>query len=85
MGHHPFRKRQTYEEQLGRAALEKHGTIKWNLRLEKAIVCLERLFNYETLYIGGGETKQINCNLPANAKIIPNVAGLLGGIKLWAK
>jgi polyphosphate glucokinase len=83
MGHHPFRKGETYEEQLGRAALEKYGTRKWNLRLEKAIACLEPLFNYEALYIGGGETKQINCNLPTNAKIIPNVAGLLGGIKLW--
>lgn len=85
MGHHPFRKRETYEEQLGRAALEKYGTRKWNLRLPKAIACLERLFNYETLYIGGGETKQINFDLPANAKIVPNVTGLLGGIKLWAE
>lgn len=83
MGHHPFRKGETYEEQLGRAALERQGTRKWNLRLSKAIACLERLFNYETLYIGGGETKQINFDLPANAKIVPNVAGLLGGIKLW--
>jgi polyphosphate glucokinase len=83
MGHHPFRKGETYEEQLGRAALDRHGAKKWNTRLEKAIACLEHLFNYETLYIGGGETKQINFDLPANAKIVPNVAGLLGGIKLW--
>lgn len=83
MGHHPFRKRETYEQQLGRAALEKHGGKKWNVRLETAIAHLEHLFNYNTLYIGGGETKQIKFNLPANAKIIPNVTGLLGGIKLW--
>ncbi|PSB12630.1 chromosome partitioning protein ParA [Pleurocapsa sp. CCALA 161] len=83
MGHHPFRKRETYEEQLGRAALDKHGARKWNLRLEKAIACLDHLFNYDTLYIGGGETKQIKLDLPASAKIIPNVTGLLGGIKLW--
>lgn len=83
MGHHPFRKRETYEEQLGRAALDKHGAGKWNLRLEKAIVCLDHLFNYDTLYIGGGETKQIKLDLPANVKIVPNVTGLLGGIKLW--
>ncbi|NJK58118.1 MAG: ROK family protein [Pleurocapsa sp. SU_5_0] len=83
MGHHPFRKRETYEEQLGRAALEKYGVRKWNLRLEKAIACLDRLFNYDTLYIGGGETKQIKLDLPTNTKIVPNVTGLLGGIKLW--
>ena len=83
MGHHPFRKGETYEEQLGREALEKEGKKKWNARLEKAIANLERLFNYDNLYIGGGETKNINFELPNNAKIVPNVAGLLGGIKLF--
>ena len=83
MGHHPFRKKETYEEQLGRAALEKEGVKKWNTRLERAIATLEHLFNYDVLYIGGGETKNIAFDLPANVKIIPNVTGLLGGIKLW--
>ena len=83
MGHHPFRKGETYEEQLGRAALEKEGKKKWNDRLEKAIATLNRLFSYDFLYIGGGETKNIKFDLPSNAKIVPNVSGLLGGIKLW--
>ncbi len=83
MGHHPFRKKETYEEQLGRAALEKEGKKKWNERLEKAIANLDHLFNYDALYIGGGEAKNINFDLPSNAKIIPNINGLLGGIKLW--
>lgn len=83
MGHHPFRKGETYEEQLGREALEREGKKKWNSRLAKAIANLEHLFNYDNLYIGGGETKNINFELPSNAKIVPNVAGLLGGIKLF--
>ncbi len=83
MGHHPFRKGETYEEQLGRAALEKEGKKKWNARLEKAIAHLDHLFNYDALYIGGGETKNIKFDLPINAKIVPNVSGLLGGIRLW--
>ena len=83
MGHHPFRKKETYEEQLGRAALEKEGKKKWNERLEKAIANLDHLFNYDALYLGGGEAKNINFDLPSNAKIIPNINGLLGGIKLW--
>ncbi len=83
VAHHQFRKGQTYEEQLGRAALEKDGQKKWNNRLEKAISALEHMFNYDTLYIGGGEAKRIKFELPANVKIVPNVAGLLGGIALW--
>jgi len=83
MGHHPFRKGETYEEQLGRAALEKDGKKKWNDRLEKAIANLDHLFNYDFLYIGGGETKNIKFDLPTKVKVVSNQNGLLGGIKLW--
>ena len=83
MGHHRFRKGETYEEQLGRWALEKVGVEKWNRRVEKAIASLEHLFNYDYLYIGGGEAKKITIELPPNVKIVPNVNGLLGGIMLW--
>lgn len=83
MGHHRFRKGESYEEQLGRAALEKIGALKWNSRLEKAIASLQHLFNYDFLYIGGGEAKFVKINLPPNIKIISNLNGLLGGIALW--
>lgn len=83
MGHHEFRKGETYEEQLGRIALEQDGKKKWNDRLLKAIASLEYLFNYDTLYVGGGNTKFITVELPANVKVVPNISGLLGGIALW--
>lgn len=82
-GHHPFRKGETYEEQLGRAALDKIGQKRWNNRLGKAIAQLQKLFNCEYLYIGGGNTKKVTIDLPPNVKIVPNVSGLLGGIALW--
>ncbi|MEH2287974.1 ROK family protein [Nostoc sp.] len=83
MGHHPFRKGETYEQQLGRAELEKIGEKRWNRRLEKAIASLQHLFNYDYLYIGGGEAVKVNLQLPSNVKLIPNITGLLGGIALW--
>ncbi|GAB4159389.1 MAG: ROK family protein [Cyanobacteria bacterium J069] len=83
LGHHEFRKGQTYEEQLGRAAYDDGGKKKWNERLAKAIAQWERVFNYDYLYIGGGNAKEINFTLPDRAKAVPNVAGLLGGIALW--
>lgn len=83
LGHHPFRKGETYEEQLGRAALDEIGKKRWNQRLEKAIDLLERIYNYDWLYLGGGNTKRIDFVLPPNVKITPNVTGLLGGIALW--
>jgi len=83
LGHHPFRKGETYEQQLGRAALDELGKRRWNKRLERAIDLLERIFNYDSLYLGGGNTKKIDFVLPVNVKITPNVTGLLGGIALW--
>jgi len=82
-GHHKFRQGETYEEQLGRAALDKVGPKRWNRRLEKAIASLQHLFNYDYLYIGGGNATEVTLDLPANAKVVPNVTGLLGGIGLW--
>ena len=83
IAHHPYQKGKTYEELLGDAARKKIGKKKWNKRLMKAIQSLDRLFNYDHLYIGGGNAQKIIIKLPSNAVIVENVAGLLGGIALW--
>ncbi|MFZ1030305.1 MAG: ROK family protein [Limnoraphis robusta] len=82
-GHHPFRKGETYEQQLGNATLEKIGKKRWNLRLEKALKTLHRVLNCDRIYLGGGNTKKINFELPNFIEVIPNVTGILGGIRLW--
>lgn len=83
LGHHEFRKGETYEQQLGRAALDTVGKKKWNERLGKAIASLEHLFNYDNLYIGGGNAKKVELELPPRVQLVPNISGLLGGIALW--
>lgn len=83
LAHHRFRKGETYEEQLGRAALKKVGPKTWNARLLKAIDSLSRVLNYDRLYLGGGEVKHIEVELPKNVTTVSNTLGLLGGIKLW--
>jgi polyphosphate glucokinase len=83
LGHHPFRKGKSYEDLLGIKGLKKLGKKKWNKVLRKAIAEMEHLFNYDRLYIGGGNAKKIEGPLPARVSIAPNIAGLLGGIKLW--
>jgi polyphosphate glucokinase len=85
MGHHPFRDDSTYEDDLGRRALEKNGKKKWNKRVGEAIDQLYRLFYYDRIYIGGGNAKEIDIPLPKNAEIISNQDGILGGIKLWER
>jgi polyphosphate glucokinase len=86
LGHHPFKGSKTYEQRLGKAAQEARGKKKWGRDLLEAIDLLSRIFNFDTLYIGGGNAKKVEkmeLPLPENVRLVDNVAGLLGGIKLW--
>lgn len=83
LAHHPWRKDKTYEDDLGLKGYEKHGRKKWNKLVEKAIAQLEYLFNYDHLFIGGGNAVHINFALPKNVSRVPNSDGLLGGVGLW--
>lgn len=83
LGHHPFHKGKTYEDELGNRMLRKKGKKWWNKRLREAIEDLKIAFNYDRLYLGGGNTKSIRFEPPEGVKIISNEEGLLGGIKLW--
>ncbi len=82
LGHHPWRKK-TYEEYLGRRGLKKYGKKRWNELLQKAIAQTAATFNWDHLYIGGGNAKKIKFELPENVTIVSNEDGLLGGVALW--
>jgi polyphosphate glucokinase len=83
LSQHPIRKRKTYDEYLGEAALEAAGRRRWNKRVRKIIGILETVITYDTLYIGGGNAQLIKPPLPANVKIVSNTAGITGGVRLW--
>ena len=83
LAHHPWRKK-TYEDYLGRRGLEKYGIKRWNKLLERAIEQTLATFNWDTLYIGGGNSKKVTHNFTGgDVKLISNEDGLLGGAALW--
>jgi polyphosphate glucokinase len=82
LGHHPWRKK-TYEDYLGRRGLTKVGTKRWNKLLKRAIEQTAATFNWDTLYIGGGNSKKVSLKLDSNIKLISNEEGLLGAMALW--
>jgi polyphosphate glucokinase len=83
LAHHPFRKDQSYNEQLGEAALEKVGTKRWRARVGDAIDALYELVHYDHCYVGGGNSRHLRGHVSGSVTIVDNVAGILGGIKLW--
>jgi polyphosphate glucokinase len=85
MGHHISRGRRTYEDRVGEPARDRVGNKRWRRRVLEVIAQLEPVFNYRVLYIGGGNARLLDpAELPANVRVVDNVAGLLGGLKLWA-
>jgi polyphosphate glucokinase len=83
LAHHPFRKGESYEEQLGNPARKAAGAAKWNKRIQRAIQNLRALLHFDHLYIGGGNAKKIDFTPDPDVTIISNEAGIKGGIALW--
>jgi polyphosphate glucokinase len=83
LAHHPFRKGETYEEQLGNEARQKIGNRKWSRRVGRAVVQLRELIHFDHLYIGGGNARHVQFDPPSDVSIVSNVAGLTGGAALW--
>ena len=83
LGHHPFRKKHTYEDYVGKAALKKVGKKRWNRRVLQVLRLVQPIWNPRTIFLGGGNAKKLTVSLPPNVRTVANVAGLLGGIHLW--
>ncbi len=82
LGHHPWKK-MTYEDYLGNRGLKRFGKKHWNKLLREAIAQTQATFNWDHLYLGGGNAKKIDFKLPPNVTIVSNEEGILGGVKLW--
>jgi len=83
LSHHPVRGNKTYDEYLGREARVKKGKKAWNKRVLRCIDILRTVVNFDHLYLGGGNAKDIEFDLPPDVTIVPNSDGLTGGIALW--
>ncbi len=84
IAHLPFRKGETYDQQLGDRARKAIGKKKWLKRVHEAIANMHTLTNYDHLAIGGGNAKHLQGEaLAKNISLVDNSAGILGGIRLW--
>jgi polyphosphate glucokinase len=83
LGHHPWKKEQSYEDRLRDSELKEIGKKHWSRRVVEMIQQLEPIFNYDMLYLGGGNAEHIKADLPENVKLFTNVEGMTGGVKIW--
>jgi polyphosphate glucokinase len=80
---HPVHGSKTYDQYIGNAVMRAVGRKRWNKHVRRAIDCISTLTSFDTLYIGGGNSKYVQLELPATVQIVSNQAGITGGIRLW--
>ncbi|MEI6405778.1 MAG: ROK family protein [Actinomycetes bacterium] len=84
LGHAPFRKGESFEQQLGNAARKDVGKERWAGRVRKAIDTYDSFLHADHIYIGGGNARLLDdIELPTKVTVVSNAAGILGGIKIW--
>jgi polyphosphate glucokinase len=85
LSQHPIHKGKTYDQFIGVAAFREVGRARWNRRLQRVLTCVTTLVGFDTLYIGGGNAKQVDIKLEPNMRLVSNEAGITGGVRLWDK
>jgi polyphosphate glucokinase len=83
LGQHPLRKGRTYDEVLGEAARKRAGNARWNRQVARAVRTLDVLLRFDRLYLGGGNSRRVTVALGPNVELVDNLAGILGGARLW--
>lgn len=83
ISHLPLAKEQTYDERVGNEARERIGNERWNRRVLKVIGLMRILTSFDRLYVGGGNAKHVEFELPDDVRIASNENGLRGGAWLW--
>lgn len=84
LSHAPFRQGETFDTQLGNAARDEIGNKKWRKRVRRAVQDFDRFLFFDHIYVGGGNAKHTKPeDLGPKATVVPNTAGILGGIRIW--
>ena len=83
LAHHPIKTDKEYDDYVGDRGFESKGKEGWNKRVQKVIEILKTVFNYDHLYISGGNAKNITFPLEENITIVTNKDGIKGGARLW--
>ena len=83
LAHHPISKDNDYDGYIGQKALDDCGKKKWNKRMEKVLAVIKTVFNYDRLYLGGGNASLLSFPLDKNITVVGNIDGIKGGVRLW--
>ncbi len=70
---------------LGDAERARIGTKRWNRRVARALYWLGEMVLPDRMYVGGGNARRLETDLGPRVQVVPNTAGITGGIRLWER
>ena len=83
ISHAPVRKGKTYDTWMGDKERKRLGHKRWSKRVLATVDGLRPVFRWDHLYVGGGNSGKLTEPLGPDVTIVRNVAGILGGVKVW--
>jgi polyphosphate glucokinase len=73
-----------FDDYIGNSTRKEIGNSRWSRRVVTAMQVFDEFLFFDRIYVGGGNAKKLRAaDLGPKAKIVPNTAGILGGIRIW--
>lgn len=82
LAHLPFKGGETYEDRVGKAALERLGKKKWRRNVVDVVTRLRAALEPDDVVVGGGNAKLLRV-LPKGVRLGSNANAFVGGYRLW--
>ncbi len=83
----PVRRGRIYDTYIGDAARKRLGHVAWSRRVRDVLIGLRPMFEWDRLYIGGGNGIKVEQKdllaVGGSILVVPNSAGIVGGVKAW--
>lgn len=77
----------TYDEYIGEPERRRLGNAMWSRRVRRVVEYLRPVFVWDRVYLGGGNSRCITAGVLASlgddVVIVPNSAGIVGGVRAW--
>jgi polyphosphate glucokinase len=88
LSHAPVRWGTSYDTYIGEVERARLGDALWSRRVRRVVEGLRPVFLWDRLYLGGGNarrlTPQVLARLGDDVVVVPNSAGIVGGVRAWS-
>jgi len=88
LSHATIRRGTTIDKWIGEHERKRLGNIFWSRRIRQMVEELRPVFRWDRLYIGGGNARLVRetelKRMGDDVVIVPNTAGVAGGVRAWS-